>query len=428
MATTAPPSAGTASATATNLGLGSTLVLPADASEEPNSVLQDLKKQLDSEKDKNRHLEESYKYRVASFVQRETQTRTKIEALEKQVNQSVETPEQNAKMGVIRNMHRDVVDSLDLIQMKTATMLQEQERDLMRAFRNRLTDVAKEHEELKSKKGEHSSELQAKHRKVLGELYEAQELAQSFDRQNQQLQAENKKLQDRLQGREDDRQALLKELMHAKKDLVRNQHLVKELNETMAGVPKGGPKAPSPQAATGKKPFTEKQIEQAKLQSTHNRLYEREIAYRENITKLKRTLEVERERCRGLHQQRLEMVQRRSELEALLRQCLDDVKAELLRKRGFEPSGPSSNGSGDHPFPTQSVESLSVHELTPQDRERVLELLLSQQRAVQLLYSRSFFSSGGAAAAPAAAAAAAAAEDGRSGSRGGGRRGDDDDD
>merc|ERR1711939_1059390 len=34
--------------------------------------------------------------------------------------------------------------------------------------------------------------------------------------------------------------------------------------------------------------------------------------------------------------------------------------------------------------------SVSVHELTSQDRERVLELLLSQQRVVQLLYSKTF--------------------------------------
>jgi len=33
---------------------------------------------------------------------------------------------------------------------------------------------------------------------------------------------------------------------------------------------------------------------------------------------------------------------------------------------------------------------MSVHELGAQERERVLELLLSQQRVVQLLYSKTF--------------------------------------
>jgi len=42
------------------------------------------------------------------------------------------------------------------------------------------------------------------------------------------------------------------------------------------------------------------------------------------------------------------------------------------------------------PGPPVPVTAMSVHELTTQDRERVLELLLSQQRVVQLLYSKTF--------------------------------------
>merc|ERR1719183_805206 len=96
--------------------------------------------------------------------------------------------------------------------------------------------------------------------------------------------------------------------------------------------------------------------------------------------------EAERKTCRSLRQQQAEILQQRMELEVLLRQCLDDVKAEIMRHRleNERKDGPPLHAPG------QSVATMSVHELTPQDRERVLELLLSQQRVVQLLYSKTF--------------------------------------
>merc|ERR1719183_2963370 len=96
--------------------------------------------------------------------------------------------------------------------------------------------------------------------------------------------------------------------------------------------------------------------------------------------------EAERKTCRSLRQQQAEMLQHRTELEVLLRQCLDDVKAEIMRHRleNERKDGPGL------PSPGQPVTTMSVHELSAQDRERVLELLLSQQRVVQLLYSKAF--------------------------------------
>jgi len=79
------------------------------------------------------------------------------------------------------------------------------------------------------------------------------------------------------------------------------------------------------------------------------------------------------------------MMQQRTEIEVLLRQCLDDVKAEIMRHRlDHEQKDGGMPGAG------VPVTAMSVHELTTQDRERVLELLLSQQRVVQLLYSKTF--------------------------------------
>merc|ERR1719263_1893093 len=69
----------------------------------------------------------------------------------------------------------------------------------------------------------------------------------------------------------------------------------------------------------------------------------------------------------------------------LLRQCLDDVKLEIAKKQAeFESKRLHLPALGNN----RSADAVSLHEITAQDR--VLELLLSQQRVVQLLYDKSF--------------------------------------
>merc|ERR1719183_1530883 len=191
-------------------------------------MIADLMRQLDGEKEKNRNLEDKYKYRIASFVKRETQTKNKIESLERRLTDGTDHDEHVQRMNMIEHMHKSVVTGLECIQNNTAKILQDQEKDLMRAFRARLQEVSKDLEAQRSRKGEHNTELQARHRRVVAELHEAQELAQTFDRKNQQLQAENAKLLEKLRTREDDRQALLRELVLSRKEAARLKARYKE--------------------------------------------------------------------------------------------------------------------------------------------------------------------------------------------------------
>ena len=51
----------------------------------------------------------------------------------------------------INNMQRAIEDNVDIVQDRTTKILQEQERDLLRAFRARLFDVQTELEQEKSR-------------------------------------------------------------------------------------------------------------------------------------------------------------------------------------------------------------------------------------------------------------------------------------
>jgi len=358
--------------------------------DDKDSIIQDLQSQLDSEKQKNRSLEDQFKYRIAHFMKRETQTKNKIESLERRLNDGTDHDEHVQRMAVIENMHKSVILGLDCIQTNTAKILQEQEKDLMRAFRARLQEVSKDLEIQRSRKGEAGTEMQARNRRLVQDLKDAQDLAQTFDKMNQQLTQDNQKLQEKLRTRDDDRQCLLRELVLARKENARLKAQVKDGGAgggATSGIGgEGAPRSDSESRNAQSRSFSQKQIEQTRLQSTHNKQYEREVRYRDAITRLKRMVEGERKTIRGLKQQQADMLQQRTEIEVLLKQCLDDVKAEIMRHRLEQERKDGSTAPG----PGVPITAMSVHELGMQDRERVLELLLSQQRVVQLLYSKAF--------------------------------------
>lgn len=59
--------------------------------------------------------------------------------------------EDRSRMDPLRNVHEQVLDTISSIQNKTARVLQDQERDLIRAFRARLADVTVELENERKK-------------------------------------------------------------------------------------------------------------------------------------------------------------------------------------------------------------------------------------------------------------------------------------
>merc|ERR1719146_128335 len=104
------------------------------------------------------------------------------------------------------------------------------------------------------------------------------------------------------------------------------------------------------------KSYSQRQLDQARLQATYNRQYEREVKYRDASQKLKRMVETERKTVRTLKDGQSGLLQQRTELEVLLRQCLDDVKTEITRKRQ------EADRKDNLPKLDQSSAGMSVHE------------------------------------------------------------------
>ena len=94
--------------------------------------------------------------------------------------------------------------------------------------------------------------------------------------------------------------------------------------------------------------------------------------YTEVYERLKKLLETERRSTREARATHMRLMTNRTELEGMLRDCVDEMKEE---------AGISSKDSDRGP---------TGHGLSKEDRERVLELLLSQEKAIAQLYGDSF--------------------------------------
>lgn len=89
-------------------------------------------------------------------------------------------------------MHGQILSNVELVQNRTATIMQEQERDLLRSFRARLFDVQTELEKEKSKKDDGAIAWIEKCRQLESEVEWAKEVADRLERVNQTLlQAKN---------------------------------------------------------------------------------------------------------------------------------------------------------------------------------------------------------------------------------------------
>ena len=71
-------------------------------------------------------------------------------------------------------------------------------------------------------------------------------------------------------------------------------------------------------------------------------------------------------------------------LEKILRQCVDDVKAEIMKKRSENKSSYYARGKKG------KMELREEQNLTAQEREKIIEVLMSQERVLTLLYDKTF--------------------------------------
>jgi chromosome segregation ATPase len=170
-------------------------------------------------------LEKDLERRQESYITRERAYKVRIDELEEELSAQRENKtgwmKSDTRMGNLKSMHGQILNNVELVQDRTARILQEQERDLLRAFRARLFDVQAELEKEKSKKDDGAAAWIERSRQLEAEVEWAKEVADRLERVNQTLLQENNRLKGQFSSQEEDRNFLIKQLVAVKKDNAR---------------------------------------------------------------------------------------------------------------------------------------------------------------------------------------------------------------
>ena len=332
-------------------------------------------------------LERDLERRQESYIARERAYKTRIDELEEELmlQRQEKTGWMNTdnKMDKLKQLQGQIVKNVTLVQDRTAKILQEQERDLLRAFRARLFDIQTELEKEKSKKEDGAGAWIERCKQLEAELEWAKEVADRLERVNQTLLQENNRLKSQFTSQEEDRNFLIKQLVAVKKD---NAKLRAEYSALESSEGNKEKNTQDPPPAT---PATQNRIGTAGKVTGGGG--DTDDKYKDINIRLRRLLGEERKNLQQLRQNYAIELKNRTEAELLLRTCIEDVRKEIAR-RHIENAQISNNAQSQDlaKLYGRTPGMIPIEQFSAEDRERAIELLLSQERVLALLYSKAF--------------------------------------
>ena len=340
-----------------------------------------------------------------SHIRRESRMQHEIAELKVKLQEAIGGRSQPEVMNDIRATHAAIQDRLGDIQDRTVELLTQQKDEMARQFHVKLAEVVNAKD--KSDEQEHSAEEWAKRfREAQDHLKRTETNLIDSDRRNTLLETENKRLRSQYRSQENDREFLVRQLVAVKRDNVRLREELQKANGRggSAGSDSASSLPPRPGTAdtyrsvgsyggsrpgtAGSRPGTAgSRPGTAGRPSTAGTS---DVKLRETAARLRKLLDKERAALRQVRAAYATDQQNRTELEQFLAQCIQDVRQEIGRQRQGEAI--SRHGRPPSAPPSQGRNSLagSYAEFDEHDRKKVMEMLLSQERVIKLLYEKTF--------------------------------------
>ena len=144
-----------------------------------------------------------------------------------------------ASLQSLRAQHSLIQTSISSIQHRTARILHDQERELIRAFRLRLSEVTVELSEERKRSESGSAEWVQRCRKLSEELEWLKALTEKLTGDNRELQKEAKRTRKTMKTMEEDRDFLIQQLVACKKETARLRQQSDKNHSTAAAAANG---------------------------------------------------------------------------------------------------------------------------------------------------------------------------------------------
>lgn len=333
------------------------------------SKINDIKKQIESEREKCRQMERDMNAREDRYMKREKEYRKNLSEYEAELRARSNYAEQPIEHQFSRNMdkigklHNVIVENISNIQKKTSQILQEQEKDIKRQFETRMKEVNKDLEEEKKKKLEGVGNYAEKESQLTRELELMKASMDLIESKNGLLQKENYQIKHEFKSQQTGREILLKEIVSIKRENAQIMEEIAKYKEFTISMSR---------ERSVYSPSLDQTVKSAngRFGTTGSVDGDKNSRYESVINRLKRMLEAERKNLKTVRTAYARELQGKTELEQILRQSVDEVKAQILRNRSDMRD--------------------KIAQFSPQDRERIIEMILSQERVLTLLYEKTF--------------------------------------
>ena len=361
------------------------------------------------------------------------------------VNQLNYFPAQKAQ-DIVKDF-REIIDIIDLIQVNTAKSLLNQKKDYCKILNAKYNQFQQKIDQEKEKTGENTADFKQREKELKENLETMTQIAQRIDNENISLIKKNAELNIEFKSQAQDKDLLIKQIIQQKKLNQENVAKLAQLKQTAEELEKkykeeqklesefqkaesdySQPKAndldssvrrKKLQSAVGKRKKnaskgtriimsqSKKSLKGAEFQDGiinmrtasnfykpgGNRAYSANVygnpklrRYEQVIKKLKKLIANETKKLRDIKTLNAKEIESKTQLEQLLRQCVDDVKAEIAKKRSEIKVMYYANKRGS----SSMSRSRKRKDLTQDEREKVIEVLLSQERVLTLLYDKTF--------------------------------------
>ena len=282
--------------------------------------------------------EQEYRMTLAEFESKLTEsdpaTNTKLMDTTKQ------------KVEEIQKYHHKIMGNLTEIQEKTLMLLRGQEIEIINDLNLKLKE---KWEELEKERQAVLDNLarKGKESELLEELEKLKSRVDEIDRKNKKYTQINFQLKIIQSSHAEDKKILTKQIETLK---LNNKKLKTKLVSLRTGR------------------LTPQPMMRNSTQSPEKDSFNQSSSYQDVITKLKKMIELESKSCRGAKTAYSRELEGKRELEKFLRDAVEDVKAKIVEKKSEQRMQISDND----------------------DIDRVIEILLSQERVLTLLYDKAF--------------------------------------
>lgn len=299
-------------------------MMPSQGGIDPYQKIQDLQELLTQERNKSSQLQTNLQQAERSLAQKMIEYQLRIAELKSELKEARLWPSPSSEktknyLDQVDLLHKKLIGAISSFKKEIQDEVYDHERDIVRIFDMKLAHICEELEDKRQKKVTEINTLMKKEGKISKELEILRASAQIIDSKNSNLEQDNKQLKIELKLKDSELKEIMEKYYRLKKQIENEEDQRFEMMSSIR----------SPFAETSPKSQT-RQIETAL--SMHNPHIDR---YEAVISRLKKLLEIERKNLRAARTAYTREIESKTELENMLRKCIELVRNDIIRKRGI---------------------------------------------------------------------------------------------